>query len=117
MILHCMQEKVWNKVKDKKSFGKKDVRKYGFIHCSTVAYFWRVAPNFKDIAEPLVLVCIDESKLTSEIRYEDSDNCGRYYPHIYGEINMDAVVQVLPFLRDENGNYIKNSEFDRIPNQ
>lgn len=114
MIIHCMQEKSWNKVKNKKSFGKKDLRKYGFIHCSTIEYFWRVAPNFRHVKESLVLICIDEDKLTSEIKYEDSDNCGRYYPHIYGEINMDSVVQVLPFLRDDVGNYVKNPEFKNI---
>ena len=114
MILHCMKEKEWNKAKNKKIFGKKDLKKFGFIHCSTIEYFWRVAPNFKDVKEPLVLICIDENKLNSEIKYEDSDNCGRYYPHIYGEINMASVVQVLPFLRDDNGNYIKNPEFSHI---
>ncbi len=112
MILHCMKECEWNRIKNKKSFGKKNLKKYGFIHCSTIEYFWRVAPNFKNVNEPLVLICIDENKLTSEIKYED--NCGRYYPHIYGEINMASVVQVLPFLRDNNGNYIKNPEFDNI---
>lgn len=65
----------------------------------------------------MVLICIDENKLTSEIKYEDSDNCGRYHPHIHGEINIDSVVQVLPFLRDGNGNYIKNPEFVDIENK
>lgn len=69
-----MKEKSWNKVKNKKSFGKKDLRKYGFIYCSTIEYFWRVAPNFRDVKESLVLICIDKDKLTSEIKYEDSDN-------------------------------------------
>lgn len=73
MIIHCMQEKSWNKVKNKESFSKKDVRKFGFIHCSTVEYFWRVAPNFKGVKEPPVLICIDENKLLSEVKYEDSD--------------------------------------------
>lgn len=111
-----MKEKSWNKVKNKKSFGKKDLEKYGFIHCSSIEYFWRVAPNFKDVKEPLVLICINEDKITSEIKYEDSDNCGRYYPHIYGEINITSVVQVLPFLIDSNGEYIKNPEFDDVKN-
>ena len=114
MIIHCMHEKLWNKVKNKESFGKKDVRKFGFIHCSTVEYFWRVAPNFKGVKEPLVLICIDENKLLSEVKYEDSDGTGRYNLHVYGEINTDSVVAVLPFNKDINGNYIKNSEFDGI---
>lgn len=101
-------------MKNKKAFSKKDLRKFGFIHCSTIEYFWRVAPNFKNVDETLVLICIDENKLTSEVRYEDSDNCRRYYPHVYGEINIDSVVQVLPFLRDDNGDYIKNPEFNSV---
>lgn len=32
----------------------------GFIHCSTIEYFWRVAPNFLDVEEPMVILCIDE---------------------------------------------------------
>lgn len=114
MIIHCMTEKRWNKIKNQKTWGKSDVRKNGFIHCSTVEYFWRVAPNFKDVIEPLVLVCIDESKLKSEVIYENPDECGRLYPHIYGVVNNDAVIQVIPFLRDENGNYVKNPEFADI---
>lgn len=39
MILHCMTEKSWNKVKNEKSFGKEDLRKNGFIHCSTIEFF------------------------------------------------------------------------------
>ena len=68
-------------------------------------------PNFKDAEEELLLICIDENKLEPEVRYEDGDNCGRAYPHVYGMINNDAVIKVLPFLKDENGNWQKNSEF------
>ena len=51
------------------------------------------------------------------MRYEDGDNCGRYYPHIYGLVNNDAVIKVLPFLKDKDGNYIKNAEFKDIDNK
>ena len=61
-----------------------------------------------------MIVCIDEEKLESEVRYEDGDNCGRAYPHIYGLVNNSAVVDVLPFLRDASGKYVKNSEFLNI---
>lgn len=36
------------------------------------------------------------------------------YPHIYGLVNNDAVISVLPFLRDDNGDYIHNPEFDHM---
>lgn len=58
-----------------------------------------------------MLICLDEEKLESEVRYEDGDNCGRAYPHVYGLINNSAVINVLPFQRDEKGKYVKNKEF------
>ncbi len=118
MIIHCMTEELWNKRKDEKEWGDEEIEVEGFIHCSTVEYFWRVAEShFNNLIRPLVLLCIDESKLKSEVRYEDGDNCGRYYPHIYGLVNNDAVIKVLPFLKDKDGNYIKNAEFKDIDNK
>ena len=109
-----MKKTTWEERKDKEYWGKRNIDTDGFIHCSTVEYFWRVAPIFNDIKEELVLVCIDESKLQSEVKYEDGDNCGRAYPHVYGLINNDAVIDVLPFLRNEDGTYKKNPEFSDI---
>lgn len=114
MILHCMRKALWEERKHKPTWGKRNIQADGFIHCSTVEYFWRVAPNLKNIKEELVLLCIDEKKLQAEVRYEDDGNYGRLYPHVYGLINNDAVTAVLPFLKDANGDYIKNKEFEHI---
>ena len=76
--------------------------------------FKKINANFDNIEDELVLVCLDEEKIESEVRYEDGDNCGRAYPHVYGLINNSAVIMVLPFLRDENGKYVKNIEFARF---
>ena len=65
MILHCMKKETWQERKNKQFWGKRNIEAEGFIHCSTVEYFWRVAPNFKEINEELLLLCIDESKLKS----------------------------------------------------
>lgn len=110
MILHCMKKSAWEDRKEKEFWGDENLEAEGFIHCSTPELFWRVAPNFLDTDEEFVLVCIDEKKLTSEVRFEDGDHCGRYYPHVYGLINKSAVMQVLPFQKDKSGNYIKNKE-------
>jgi len=114
VILHCMKKETWEKVKDNKYFGEKSLELEGFVHCSPVEYMWRVAPNFKDVTDELVLLCIDTDKLKSEVRWEDGDKCGRSYPHVYGLINTDAVTKVLPYLKDENGNWIKNDELKHI---
>ncbi len=118
MILHCMSERLWNERKEKPAWGYRNLERDGLIHCSPAAYFWRVAPNFKDERQPLVLVCIDESKLGDTVRYEDGgDTEGRLYPHVYGPIPKEAVLCALPFLRDANGDYVKNPELQSIQDE
>lgn len=114
MILHCLKQSSWEAVKNQETWGEELISQYGFIHCSTIEYFWRVAPNFLNVGDALVLLCIDENELVSEVRYEDGENCGRFYPHIYGVINNSAIKMVLPFLRSDSGEYIKNPEFSHI---
>ncbi|MGM9658250.1 MAG: DUF952 domain-containing protein [Eubacteriales bacterium] len=112
-----MKKTTWDERKNKDCWGRRDLEAQGFIHCSTVEYFWRVAPNFSDVKDELVLVCIDENKLNPEVKYEDADNCGRAYPHVYGLINSDAIIKVLPFLKNKNGTYIKNPEFAGVTDE
>lgn len=105
-ILHCMKESTWNSVKDHAYYGKESIDACGFIHCASIENFWRVAPNLKDMAEPLLLLYIDTNKVEAEVKWEDDGNYGRKYPHIYGELNLDAVVKVAPLLKDEQGEFI-----------
>ena len=95
MILHCMKKSTWETRKNKKYWGKRNIDAEGFIHCSTIEYFWRVAPNFADADEELVLICIDENKLEAEVRYEDGDNCIIINHSIYMWIFSSAVISIL----------------------
>jgi uncharacterized protein (DUF952 family) len=45
----------------------------------------------------LALLCIDTDQVTAEIRYENLEGGEELFPHIYGEINTNAVVQVAEF--------------------
>lgn len=111
MILHCMKKSIWEERKNKEYWGQRELDTEGFLHCSTIEHFWRIVWLFEEEQDEFVIVCIDEEKLESEVRYEDGDNCGRAYPHIYGLVNISAVVDTLSFLRDESGKYVKNPEF------
>ena len=43
----------------------------------------------------LVLLGVAIARLQSELRYEAAD--GDEFPHLYGALNLDAVVQVIDF--------------------
>lgn len=110
IILHCLKQSNWEKAKNSLFYGKEYIEAGGFIHCSSIENFWRVAPNFKHINEEMLLLCIDTQKVNPKIKWEDDDNYGREYPHIYGELNIDAIVNVVPFLKDKDGNFVLNEE-------
>jgi uncharacterized protein (DUF952 family) len=117
MILHCMKASDWELAKGQTHFGQASVTREGFVHCSPVNYFWRVAPLFQNETEDLVLLCLDTEKITAPIKWEDGDNAGRFYPHVYGLVYTDAVTMVLPFLRDEQGRFVKNPELFAYPDE
>ena len=118
MIIHCMKKEAWKQVEHEDFWGEDEIRKSGFIHCSTVKYLWRVLPGFEDTDEDMVLLCIDERKLNTKLLYEDDETYqGRYYPHVYGPINNSAVVYVLDYLKDPDGHYLKNPELYHIADE
>ena len=66
----------------------------GFIHCSTAAQ-WPgvVARYYADVAD-LLLLHVDESLLSSPVVFERLDGAPEAFPHVYGPIDLAAVVEV-----------------------
>jgi uncharacterized protein (DUF952 family) len=77
----------------------------GFVHCSTRDQVVKVADIRFRGQTGLVLLCIDTDKVAAEIRYENLEGGRELFPHIYGEINTDAVVQVAEFAPGTNGHF------------
>ncbi|MFG1622823.1 DUF952 domain-containing protein [Kribbella sp. NPDC049227] len=77
-----------------------------FIHASRPEQVAMVA-NFvyDDVAEPLCLLVIDTGRLVSALCDEDLDGIGISFPHIYGPLNLDAVVDVRPYERGSDGRW------------
>jgi uncharacterized protein (DUF952 family) len=69
----------------------------GFIHASTAAQVATVARAFYADAGDLLLLTIDESRLTAPLRYDPVPGAPDPYPHIYGPLNLDAVVTAEPY--------------------
>ena len=78
-----------------------DLAQEGYIHCSTAEQFPGVLDRFYADATDLVLLHIDEERLTSPLVYEQLPGMPEAFPHVYGPINLDAVVRVEP-LTDES---------------
>ena len=75
----------------------------GFVHCSTGDQVIKVADARFHGQSGLVLLCIDTDKVIAEIRYENLEGGRELFPHIYGELNTDAVVAVAEFEQGVDG--------------
>lgn len=101
MILHIVEKDIWEDLLLFENYTSNNLNREKFIHGSSAHNIEFVAPHFINDKEYVILV-IDEHLLSSEVRYEDDGNYGTKYPHIYGPINIDSVVDVLPFVVDKN---------------
>lgn len=85
----------------------------GFIHCTdgreAVSIIMTV--NYRHDPQPYLFLCIDKDRVTAPIRYEDPAGI---YPHIYGPLNRDAIVAVLPAARAADGTFLMP---DKLPEE
>lgn len=76
----------------------------GFIHCSTPEQVIEVAGRLFQGRRDLVLLVIEPDRVTPAIRWEDGGN-GKFYPHIYGPLNVGAVTDVVVFAAEVDGSF------------
>lgn len=76
-----------------------------FIHCSTADQILIPANALYKGAEGLVLLVIDSERLTADLIYEDCYETDMEFPHIYGPINLAAVIDVVDFPCSADGTF------------
>lgn len=112
MILHITTDKEWEKAQVEGEYTAPSLKTDGFIHCSTLTQTVDTANIFFKGQNGLVLLCIDEKKLKSELKFEDPAGGGNeqhdprvdnLFPHIYGPINNSAVIKTVDFPLNEEG--------------
>lgn len=101
-IFHITERQQWEKAQIFGSYHSSTLESEGFIHCSQAHQLAKVANKFFHNQHNLVLLFIESAQVQPEIRYEIAE-INELFPHIYGELNIDAVYQVIDFVPGENG--------------
>ncbi len=99
MLLHITPAAQWQTAQQEGAYRAESLATEGFIHCSTIAQIDWVVEKFYRGQTNLRLLYIDPDKVQSEIRYEEVVGVPveNHFPHIYGALNLDAVVRVVGF--------------------
>ena len=109
VIVHMAARADWERAQAEGAYRVESLLTAGFIHFSTPAQVARVANAIYAGRADLVLLVVDPSRLTATLKYEPPT--GNYtpgeelFPHLYGPLNLDAVVRVMPYLPDANGTF------------
>jgi uncharacterized protein (DUF952 family) len=75
----------------------------GFIHCSDAGQVAGVANFVYADADDLVLLEIEPDRVRATVQYDDVPGEPAPFPHIYGPLNPDAVVDVRSFAPGPDG--------------
>ncbi|MET7479224.1 DUF952 domain-containing protein [Streptomyces sp. NPDC005648] len=100
-ILHLTERALWDAARAKGTYEistrGRTLQEEGFIHCSTRAQLPATARRFFDGVDDLVVLVIDPARLDVPLKYESNKPGGEEFPHVYGPIPVDAVVDVEPW--------------------
>ena len=111
LIYHLAPSSRWYSWPAEKPYLPPDYEKDGFIHCTSGdELMLKVANRFyRNVPGDYVLLVLDTTKLKnppSEVKWEKASDFDSLFPHIYGAMDRDAVVEVRRFQRADDGTFV-----------
>lgn len=112
MIYHITLRAAWAEAQRRGEYQAASLETEGFIHCSTNSQVQPIMNKFFKGQRNLVLLVIDPTLLTAELKWEPPAGEvppgvpeGDLFPHIYGPINLDAIVKRVDLESTPDGKY------------
>lgn len=99
LIFHITGRHAWDAAAVTGYYRAESLEHEGFLHCSTSEQINAVAQRFYQGQANLVLLAIAAERVQAPMRYEapfDAPDSPERFPHIYGPLNTDAVLRVVP---------------------
>lgn len=104
-IIYCLTPApYWSQFEGQAEYFPRDYEEEGFIHATKGDELLERVMNrvYASYEGELLLLVIHEDRVTSEVKYEQARD-GHLYPHIYGPLNTDAIVEVRRMERGSKG--------------
>lgn len=95
MIYHITTVADWRKALETGVYTTLSLDLEGFIHCSTESQTEGVLNRYFQGQKELVKLVIDEELLDSHLKYDYVKDQDETFPHIYGPININAIVDAI----------------------
>jgi uncharacterized protein (DUF952 family) len=114
-IYHITPRTDWEAALESGDYRPASLESEGFIHCSTKDQVAPVANALYTGHTGLDLLVIDTERLSAKLQWDapahpDPGNVSAElrdkFPHIYGPLNLDAVIEVRKFVSNADGIFI-----------
>ncbi|ANP49372.1 uncharacterized protein (DUF952 family) [Streptomyces griseochromogenes] len=103
-IVHITERSLWEAARERGAYEVstrgRTLQEEGFVHFSTREQLPRIAAFlYGDYEGPdeLVVLVVDPVRLDVPLKYEAMPPNGEEFPHVYGPVPVDAVVDVEPW--------------------
>jgi uncharacterized protein (DUF952 family) len=108
LIYHITHRSAWEQALAAGQYTHASLASEGFIHASSLAQIPGTAERYYHGQPDLILLEIDPARSISEVRFDPVVLEGLHteYPHIYGPLNLDAVVSVMEFPAGPDGVHV-----------
>lgn len=108
IITHLIQRADWERAQAAGTYHAPSLDTEGFIHFSTPEQVARTATRFYAGVGGLALLVVETDKLTARLVFEAPSHPthdGELFPHLYGDLNLDAVVRVIDYPPQPDGTF------------
>ena len=108
LIYHLVPAEYLHGLPTSEAYLPREFAQDGFIHCTKEPeVLLRVANQFyREVPGEMLVLVIDESKVTAQVKYEPSAPEAHLFPHIYGPLNREAIVEIHSARRALDGTFV-----------
>jgi uncharacterized protein (DUF952 family) len=102
-ILHITTDAGWATAQEAGELVTPSLAQEGFIHCSTHSQVEATANRIFRGSGDLLLLELEVARIAPPLRWERASDVGEDFPHIYGPLNLDAVVGTITLPEGDDG--------------
>lgn len=105
IIMHFALKNEWDSESKLGTYGTSCIDRDGFIPCFKISDISNINITLSTLKDYIIL-CIDDTKINSEIKFEKRNDTNFEEPNIYGKIPSDAVISILPYTFDNDDKFV-----------
>jgi uncharacterized protein (DUF952 family) len=103
LLGHIVTPAEWAAVRGTPAYAPASLETEGFLHLSATEQLPATADRHYRAAGRLLALGVDPDLLAAELRWEHVPSRGEAFPHVYGPLNLDAVVALAVLTETPDG--------------